>query len=260
MSDAGILAVSWLAGFVFLCVVFGYGFLKKRYDIIDSAWGMTFIVMGLTSFVLSEKTTVGLLLTSMVVVWGLRLSWHIFMRFLASQAEDQRYVELRKKWRGSVAVNTFLRIYIVQAVLAFLVSLPVLLANLNTDNDTSLLIFVGLAVWVFGYSFEIVSDKQLKDFVTNPKNKGKIMTEGLWRYSRHPNYFGEITLWWGIFIMSFVATGLWWAVIGPITITLLILFVSGIPPSEKRFAGRPGWEEYKDKTSVLIPLPKSTRS
>lgn len=255
MDTLSILILSWLAGFVFLCLVFCYAFTKKRYDVIDSAWGMTFIVMTLTSFLLSEKSTIGLLLSVLVIVWGSRLSWHIFRRFLASSSEDQRYVELRKKWRGSIAVNTFFRIYVVQAVLAFLISLPVLLANLDTDNGASLLIFVGFAVWLFGYGFEVIADKQLKDFVTNPKNKGKLMTKGLWQYSRHPNYFGEITLWWGIFAMSFAVTGLWWTVIGPITITLLILFVSGIPLSERRFAGRPGWDAYKAKTSVLIPRP-----
>ena len=109
----------------------------------------------------------------------------------------------------------------------------------------------GLIVWIFGFYFESTADKQLSNHIKNPANKGKLMTTGLWKYSRHPNYFGEVTQWWGIFLLSSSL----FTIISPLTITLLILFVSGIPLLEKKYEGRPDWEEYKKKTSIFIPLP-----
>jgi len=246
---------SWFCGFAFLNLVFLYAYAKKRYDVIDSAWGMTFIVIAVFSFLAGVQADVAWLSTIFVIVWGLRLSMHIFARFLRSDREDPRYVELRKKWRGSVAVNTYFRIFLVQSVLAFLVSLPVQVINYFAENDWNILIQVGIALWLIGIFFEKVADSQLRDFVADAKNRGKIMNKGLWKYSRHPNYFGEITLWWGMFLVALGATGMWWSIIGPLTISILIIFVSGIPPSERRFEGKKGWKEYKSSTSVLVPLP-----
>ncbi|MEK7625789.1 MAG: DUF1295 domain-containing protein [Patescibacteria group bacterium] len=251
--------LSGLAGFAFLNLVFLYAFGKKRYDVIDSAWGMTFIVICLTSYNLSENTDVGLLALVMVIVWGVRLSSHIFSRFVRSKTEDPRYVELRKNWKGSVAVNTYFRIFLAQAVLAFLICIPVIVLNVYAKTDWSWLIMAGIVVWVVGYMIEKTADNQLRKFVSQDKNRGKIMQSGLWKYSRHPNYFGEITLWWGMLLISLGATSVWWAIIGPLTITYLIIFVSGLPPNEKRFEGKPGWKEYKSKTSVLIPLPQKAK-
>lgn len=246
---------SWLCGFIFLNLVFLYAYGKKRYDVIDSAWGMTFIVIALFSFFAGVQTDIAWLCTILVIVWGLRLSMHIFARFLRSDREDPRYVELRKSWRGSVAINTYFRIFLVQSILAFMVSLPVVAINYYAKTDWNILILLGIVVWLFGLFFEKTADRQLRDFVSNVKNRGKIMNKGLWKYSRHPNYFGEITLWWGMFLIAFGATSVWWSVIGSLTISILIIFVSGIPPSERRFEGKKGWKEHKSSTSVLVPLP-----
>jgi steroid 5-alpha reductase family enzyme len=110
-----------------------------------------------------------------------------------------------------------------------------------------------VAVWVAGFTIETLADKQLRQFISNPANKGHLMTRGLWRYSRHPNYFGELTMWWGLGIIALgVPNGLI-GLLGPALISHLIIFVSGIPPTEKAFQGRIGWDEYKRRTSVLVP-------
>ncbi|HET7629739.1 MAG TPA: DUF1295 domain-containing protein, partial [Candidatus Saccharimonadales bacterium] len=133
--------------------------------------------------------------------------------------------------------------------------LPVTLINHSNSLDLSGLALAGGLVWLVGLSLESIGDRQLRHFMSNPDNKGKIMNRGLWRYSRHPNYFGELTQWWGIFIIALAAPLGWIGFIGPLVLTLLILFVSGIPLSEKRQAKKPGWSYYKKRTSVLVPLP-----
>jgi steroid 5-alpha reductase family enzyme len=113
---------------------------------------------------------------------------------------------------------------------------------------------VGVLVWLVGFYFEAVGDWQLKKFIKNPENKGKIMQSGLWAYSRHPNYFGEVTMWWGIWLLNFSQN--WWTVVGPMTITFLILKVSGVPLLEKKYEGNKEFEDYKKRTSIFLPLPQ----
>ena len=130
-----------------------------------------------------------------------------------------------------------------------------MLINKYASGEINLLVIIGFIVWLIGFYFESVGDKQLANFIHNPENKGKLMTEGLWKYSRHPNYFGEVTQWWGIWIIALSVPYGWVAIIGPITITILILFVSGVPLLEKKYKGRSDFEAYKKRTSIFIPLP-----
>lgn len=115
--------------------------------------------------------------------------------------------------------------------------------------------FLGLVIWLIGFFFEAVGDAQLSEFLKNPKNKGKIIQTGLWRYTRHPNYFGEVAQWWGIWLITLGIPLGWFGIIGPLTITVLILFVSGVPLLEKKYQGRADFEAYKKQTSVFFPLP-----
>lgn len=248
-----------LVAVVFMSVMFLAARKIGRYDLVDAAWGMSFISVALTSFLLQPgewlEPDLQLLVTVLVIVWGGRLSWHILRRIQRTTEEDPRYVELRKTWRGNVAANIYIRIYLLQAVLALLICVPVIHINLFADNGITPLAWVGVAVWAVGFFFEAVGDRQLRDFVSRPANKGKIMDRGLWRYTRHPNYFGELTQWWGIFLMCLTTPFGFVGIIGPVLISYLILYVSGIPLNEKRFEGRPGWARYKARTSGLIPLP-----
>ncbi|RYX78330.1 DUF1295 domain-containing protein [bacterium] len=253
---------SFAGSVLFMTIVFFAARSRNRYDVIDIAWGMTFIVIAIISFMSQPwRISAQLLVVVLVAVWGLRLAAHINGRWSASSSEDKRYVTMREQYtkkRGGIAINMYVRVFIVQAVLAATVAMPVIVLNASHFVQLSWISFTGLLIWLVGFIFESVGDLQLKNHLKNSKNKGKLMTWGLWKYTRHPNYFGEITQWWGIFIIA-LAAPLWQlSIIGPIVITILLVFISGVPMTEKHFTGRPGWDEYKRRTSKLFPLlPRS---
>ncbi|MBI3889551.1 DUF1295 domain-containing protein [Candidatus Saccharibacteria bacterium] len=249
---------------LFLSLIFATAVNRNRYDVIDIAWGLTFISIAYISYMTYVPVvafSVQLLVILLVTVWGIRLSAHIYARWVSSDKEDARYTAYRQTYSkkvGGLKLNMYLRIFLVQAVLAVIVALPVITINAVPVVALTYVSLIGLVIWAVGFYFEAIGDYQLKKFIANPKNKGKLMTSGVWRYTRHPNYFGEITQWWGIFvIVVFAVPTYWWiAVIGPVTITLLLMFISGVPLTEKHFASKPGWEVYKKRTSKLIPLPR----
>ena len=255
-----------IGSIVFLSCIFAVAVSQDRYDIVDTGWGLAFIAVALISYMTYVPETllsVQALVTLLVVVWGLRLSVHIYTRWNTSKKEDSRYTSLRESYskkRGGLKLNMYGRIFFLQAVLAVVVSLPVITINAMPSLQLSYASLIGVTVWILGFYFEAVGDYQLKRFITDHKNKGKLMTGGVWKYTRHPNYFGEITQWWGIFLIVVLAVpAYWWiAIIGPLVITGLLVFVSGVPLTEKHFANKPGWEAYKKRTSKLIPmLPRS---
>lgn len=228
--------------------------LKKRNDVADVAWGLGFVILAWVSFLLSGNSgTRGLVVNFLVSIWGLRLAWHIHSRN-KGKTEDYRYLSWRKEWGNYFFLRSYLQIYILQGFLLFLIILPVFVIQNNSVASLGWLDFFGVAVWLFGFYFEVVGDGQLAHFIKNPANKGKLMQSGLWAYSRHPNYFGEVTLWWGIWLLSLAVPNGWLTIIGPLTITLLILKVSGIPMLEKKMAENPQFAAYKRRVSVFIPL------
>lgn len=257
--------VAQLTTDVFLCVLafmslmFLVSHVLRRTDVVDAAWGPAFVVAAMAAFLLNPyDVSLGLnvqtLVSVLVTIWALRLSVSITRRLLR-KPEDSRYVELRKNWKGNPAVNTYLRIFLTQAILATLISSAVIHINLSMEEPIGLIAYVGASVWLIGFFFEAVGDLQLKRFLSQPSNRGKLMTEGLWRYTRHPNYFGEATMWWGIFIIALSVPNGWLGAVTPVIITYLLLFVSGVPMTEKAFAGKPGWKAYERRTSKFIPLP-----
>jgi steroid 5-alpha reductase family enzyme len=259
--DWAIFAYCLLASIIFLSSVFVVAKIKDRFDLVDVAWGLVFIAIGLTSYMAQPQIvfwSTQTLVSVLVLAWGLRLSLHIYARWNKSQHEDGRYQDMRKTYAsktGGVASNMYGRVFIVQALLAVVVSLPVIVINSSPSAMPNWIVAVGVAVWVVGFYFEAVGDRQLRSHLEKPANKGKLMTSGLWKYTRHPNYFGEVTQWWGILVIA-LTVPLWWvSIIGPVVISVLILCVSGVPLTEKRFAGRPGWQEYKKRTSIFVPLP-----
>jgi steroid 5-alpha reductase family enzyme len=235
---------------------FWVSLIKKRNDVADVAWGLGFILIAWTSFFISENSGVRGILTSVLVsLWGLRLAWHIHSRN-SRKTEDYRYRAWRKEWGKHFYMRSYFQVYFLQGILLFLIALPIMAINKNNGLPIGWLDVVGMAVWLCGFYFEVRSDAELTHFSKNPENKGKIMQEGLWKYSRHPNYFGEVTIWWGIFIISLGSARSVYTSVGPLTITILILFVSGIPMLEKKYEGRPDFEEYKKRTSMFFPLPE----
>jgi len=150
-------------------------------------------------------------------------------------------------------VRSYAQVYLLQGALLFLVSLPVLMINRRPSGTLSLLDSIGVCIWLFGFLFESVGDAELARFVKDPLNKGKLLRSGLWRYTRHPNYFGEVALWWGIWLIALGVPGGWFGIVGPLTITILILKVSGIPMLEKKMAEHPDFAQYARSTSVFLP-------
>lgn len=241
--------------FLYMNLWFCLSLIRKRNDIADEAWGLGFIVLAWSSFIVSENIELqNILVNVLVSIWGLRLFMHINSRHRGKE-EDHRYANWRKTWKNFY-IRSYLQIFILQGLFLFIISVPVLLVNKNPSIETGLNLFLGLIIWLIGFFFETIGDRQLSQFVKNPENKGKLMTQGLWKYSRHPNYFGEITQWWGIFIIVLSSTNGILGIISPITISILIIFVSGIPLLEKKYKGRADFEEYKKRTSIFLPLPQ----
>ncbi len=240
---------------LYMTTWFAFSLLLKRNDIADIAWGMGFVFAAVVSLAAGGYFAPRALLVSLLVlIWGLRLALHIHARN-RGRGEDKRYKQWREEWGKWFYPRSFLQIYMLQGVLLVIVSVPVITINASTTTPFSWLDFTGVAVWLIGICCEAVGDWQLLRFMRNPANKGTLMTTGLWRYSRHPNYFGEVTLWWGIYLIALGIPNGWLTIIGPITITFLILKVSGIPMLEKHYEGRADFEEYKRRTSAFFPLP-----
>ena len=248
------LAVELVAVLVFMAIAFAIGERIKRYDVADIAWGLVFIVIAVTgSIVGAGDGGRQLLVNTLVIIWGLRLAGHIFTRFRRKHEEDRRYTEMRSSFSAHPIALPYLRIFLTQGLLALIVTLPVTVVNSTSLAGFDHLIGLGAVVWLIGFFFETVGDAQLTRFLANPANKGTLLTSGLWRYTRHPNYFGEITQWWGIGLIALGVPFGWAGLIGPIAITYFILKVSGVPMLEKSYAGRADWIVYKSKTSMLIP-------
>ncbi len=241
---------------VYMSLWFVISLIKKRNDVADVAWGLGFVLLAWVSFFISEVHDVrGILVSLLVSIWGIRLAWHIQARH-KGKPEDYRYQKWRNEWGRWFVMRSYLQVYLLQGALLFLIVLPVLFINKSTDSVISIFDILGIALWLIGFTFESVGDAQLARFLGNPLNKGKLMRSGLWAYTRHPNYFGEVTQWWGIWLVAVSLPNGWITIVGPITITLLILKVSGIPLLEKKMEEHPDFAEYKRKTSIFIPLPR----
>lgn len=237
---------------IYMTAWFVVSLIKKRNDVADVAWGIGFVLIAWTAFFLGDEMSARALLANILVtVWGLRLAWHIHLRN-RNKTEDYRYATWRKEWGGWFYPRSYAQVYLLQGALLYAISLSVLFINSNGQAALGLLDYVGVCVWMFGFYFESTGDAQLKRFLKDPQNKGKLMRSGLWQYTRHPNYFGEVTQWWGLWIMT-LSIGFSWAFISPLTITVLILFVSGIPMLEKKMRENPEFAEYERQTNKFIP-------
>lgn len=242
-----------LALFLSMSAWFIVACLLKRNDVADIAWGLGFVLMSWLTYALSEQSARSLLVNVLVTIWGLRLAWHITRR-TRRKPEDSRYAAWRATWKFFY-VRSFFQIFLLQGFFLYVILLPALFIHASAPTSLHILDIIGAIIWAIGFFFESVGDRQLKDFLKDPAHKGKIMDQGLWAYSRHPNYFGEVLQWWGIFLLASSLPYGYLTIVSPVTITLLILFVSGVPMLEKKYAGRPDFEAYKKRTSMFIPLP-----
>lgn len=245
--------------FVFFNIFYMIAQVKKNNGLADMAWGLGFVVVAITSLIYFNTFDLkAILVTVLVLLWGFRLFFYIGLRNWNSP-EDYRYVNMRKKWKTKIALKAYLYVFMLQMSFLYIISLPIQLTHMFQMNPSYgiFIALIGLILWVIGFYFEAVGDAQLKRFKKDPKNKGKIMQTGLWKYTRHPNYFGEAVMWWAIFIVSISSLSILslLGIIGPLFITYLLLFVSGVPMLEKKYKDNPEFITYAKKTSVFFPLP-----
>ena len=245
--------LSVITVFLYMSVWFIVGKLLRRNDVADVAWGLGFVVLAWALYINRPSVQLSLAVF-LVTIWGVRLSTHIFMRN-RNKPEDYRYQTWRKEWGKWFTVRSFFQVFMLQGILLICISAPLISMGKSGRDSISVVALVGLMGWVIGFIFESVGDYQLRQFLKDSSNKGKIVKSGLWRYSRHPNYFGEVLGWWSIWIIAYGTHNFWLAVLGPLTITILILKVSGVPLLEKRYQGDTEYEKYKKQTSMFVPLP-----
>lgn len=227
----------------------------KRNDIADVAWGTGIFIVALIHYLSGGQSKLSLLLTVLAGLWGIRLTVRIFLRN-RKKPEDFRYKKWRDEWGRWFYVRSYFQVYLLQGLLMVVIGYPFIHASVFAEGYSfTTLTYLGLAIWSVGYFFEVVGDWQLDRFIRSKPAPGEILTSGLWKYSRHPNYFGEVTMWWGIWLMVSALPFGYLALVSPLMITFLILKVSGIPMLEKAFANNPAFQEYKKRTSAFFPLP-----
>jgi steroid 5-alpha reductase family enzyme len=230
-----------------------------RVDIVDTSFGIGFIVISIYFLIYNMLLNPGLprkiIVTILVLIWGLRLSFHIYIRN-KNKPSDRRYQEIISKWSSYIEIKKYIFLFLSQGIAVLLILSSVIFINIESITSLGIFDFIGIFIWILGFLFESISDSQLRKFISNSDNNGKIMTSGLWKYTRHPNYFGEITQWVGIFVIALSVKYGYIFVISPIVIYILLNYISGIPLIEKNYASKIGWEDYKRKTSRLLPLPQ----
>ncbi len=244
-----------LVVFVFANVGFVVSLIKKRNDVADVFWGIGFILVAWTAFFFPDNFNIrSIFVNILVTIWGLRLALHIGLRN-RGKGEDFRYKTWRESWGKTFFVRSYFQVFILQGFLLFIISLPIIFVN-KENTAFSVFDILGITIWIIGFLFETIGDYQLLQFTKDPENKGKIIKNGLWKFTRHPNYFGEVVLWLGIF--CFALPFGYWTILSPITITVLILYVSGVPMLEKKYENNAEFIEYKKRTSAFFPmLPKN---
>jgi steroid 5-alpha reductase family enzyme len=248
------------AALAVLLVTFAFGVAMGKHRVVDIAWGLAFSAIAVTTYAMSSghgDAGRRAVVTALTVIWGVRLAGHIFLRARGAD-EDPRYQAMLSKATGNRNVYALTRVYLLQAVIAWFVSLPVQVAQYD-PNPLAWWAAFGIAVWAVGFVFESVGDWQLTRFKADPSNKGKVLDIGLWRYTRHPNYFGDACVWWGLYLL---AVGTWWGaatILSPIAMTYFLAGKTGRPLMDEHMMNtRPEYADYTKRTSGFIPRPPRT--
>ena len=244
-----------------MTIMWAWGRFKNNYGVIDVGWGPVIIGQGIVYAIFGENNPVKLFVVGVGIVWALRLAVYIFFtRILPNHPEDKRYVEFRKDYGNKVHSKFYTNVFLLQGGLALFVSIPFLIVSLKAFEEFSILVWIGCAISLLGILFEAIADLQLKNFVHDPSNKGKVCNIGLWKYSRHPNYFFEWIVWVGVGIATLAVPEIGFlGLITPIFMYLLLVYVSGVPLAEKQSLKSKGklFEEYQKTTNAFFPwFPK----
>jgi steroid 5-alpha reductase family enzyme len=252
-----------LSGFALGAFTFFWAYRLRKNDLADVIWGPGFLVAAFGGWYLGAadrapdlRLFVALLL---VCVWGGRLFLHIGLRSLKHREEDVRYQEMRRAWGANWVWRSYLQVFLLQGIVMLVIDAPLLWIISAPPQALDLIFYLGVVIWVVGFLFESISDEQLRQFKANPENRGLLMTSGLWGWSRHPNYFGEVLQWWGVFLLAAPLPYGLITIISPIAITFFILKVSGVPLLEKLMKDRPGAAEYRKNVPIFFPAPPKKR-
>ncbi len=261
-NDLGYTGLTLLAGFAamagFMAVCMLIAIRQNKLTVVDTAWGLGFGAIAVASTVIAASGNgyppLRRILLAMVAVWGVRLAWHLHARN-AHLPEDPRYVELAQRSKGPFWQIALTRVFLPQGISMWLVATPVMVGMNNEDLHWWLAV-PGILIWAIGMFFESVGDHQLARFKKDGANKGKLMDQGLWRYTRHPNYFGDACVWWGIWLVAASSWAGLVTIIGPIAMTFFLTRVTGAALNEKGMKrSKPGYDEYVRRTSGFFPFP-----
>jgi steroid 5-alpha reductase family enzyme len=263
-----ILAFSAITLLIYVFIAFIVGTVKKNNGIMDIFYGPAYFVVSFTSLI-SSYLLFGplnfrqILTTLLVFIWSMRLASYIYVRN-KGKPEDPRYKVMRDRWGTNVIIKSLFKIYLFQAIIIFLVDIPSWMINISYNPSlNSLLDFFGITLWVgsliwlMGFLFETIGDWSLYFFLKKLENKGKVMDKNVWKYTQHPNYFGEVTQWYGLAIIALAVPWGLISFIGPVYLTFQIIKVSGVRLLDKRFERDDAYADYKRRTSSFFPwFPK----
>lgn len=236
---------------VFMHAAFAAALLKRDNSLADVAWGLGFVLLAAWFHWTAPHPGSGVL-TLLIALWGLRLAAHIGWRKWQHRGEDWRYARWREEWGKKAVLRAYLQVFLLQGFFLWVIASPIWQRPGGALEHW--VQWVGLLIWATGFFWEAVADWQLLRFKARPENKGRIMRYGLWRYSRHPNYFGEILVWWAIFFVTLPWSFWPLTLLSPITITWLLARVSGVPMLESKYRDNPEYQEYVRQTPGLIPF------
>jgi steroid 5-alpha reductase family enzyme len=229
-----------------------------RVSVVDTAWGLGFVLVAAVAAVVGHGSEPRrILLLAIVALWGLRLSWHMHRRN-SGKGEDPRYAAMLEGLPGDPFLVAVRKVYAVQGLAVWFVSLPIQVSAAAGPGVDGVVV-LGLLLWATGLAFEAVGDRQLRAFKADPANRGTVMDRGLWSWTRHPNYFGDASMWWGIFLVAASAWPGVLTVLSPVAMTYFLVFATGARLLERHMAQRPGYAAYQQRTSYFIPRPPRRR-
>lgn len=254
---------TFISLFFYMNIAFIVSLIRRDNGTADIFYGGGFIIISVITYYLTYYKPLSFILMLLILAWGIRLAVRITFRN-HGKPEDYRYKKYRDEWGKFFIPRSYLQIYMLQGLVIYLISFPIIFLGIFGSYFYFLPILIfGITLWTIGFLFESVADLQLDRFIKNPVNKRELLTKGLWKYSRHPNYFGEALMWWAIAIFSiggiYFTFGLKSLIvlISPVLITQTLLKYSGVPMLEKKAQEKTGWQEYKRKTNMFFPwFPK----
>jgi steroid 5-alpha reductase family enzyme len=259
METITVMMMNFLAVLAMMLIGWLVSLIYRNVTIVDSLWGLGFVIIAWLTFsmaggYLGRK----LLIVLLVTLWGVRLVLHLSWRNWG-HGEDPRYANWRRKSGDGFWLVSLFKVFILQAVFLWVISLALQWGQLSAQPSGLIwLDYVGLGIWLVGFFFEAVGDFQLALFKAGTDQKGRVMDQGLWAYSRHPNYFGESLIWWGIFVIALATRSGWWTILSPVIITTVLLKMTGVSLMEKAIVHtRPGYRDYIRRTNAFFPwFPK----